>query len=85
MRRRIKDPRIILLDHPLEYKKGESQTNMEFSKEADWARAQEIEEEQVKTLCYKILEMKPDVVITEKGISGAFLSFSLISSRLPPI
>ncbi|PPQ92938.1 hypothetical protein CVT25_000102 [Psilocybe cyanescens] len=31
--------RIILLDLPLEYKKRESQTNMEFR---DWARAQEI-------------------------------------------
>ncbi|KIJ07185.1 hypothetical protein PAXINDRAFT_103066, partial [Paxillus involutus ATCC 200175] len=38
MRRRIKNPRIVLLDCPLEYKKGESQTNMEFSKESDWAR-----------------------------------------------
>ncbi|PPR05982.1 hypothetical protein CVT24_004619, partial [Panaeolus cyanescens] len=69
MRRRIENPRIILLDCPLEYKKGESQTNMEFSKEADWARAQEIEEEQVKGLCMKLLEFKPDLIITEKGIS----------------
>ncbi|RXW16076.1 hypothetical protein EST38_g9781 [Candolleomyces aberdarensis] len=69
MRRRIKDPRIILLDCPLEYKKGESQTNMEFSKESDWARAQEIEEEQVKALCERLLELKPDLIITEKGIS----------------
>jgi T-complex protein 1 subunit gamma len=28
MRRYIKNPRIILLDCPMEYKKGESQTNM---------------------------------------------------------
>ncbi|KAF8346132.1 chaperonin Cpn60/TCP-1 family [Amanita rubescens] len=69
MRRRIKNPRIVLLDCPLEYKKGESQTNMEFSKETDWARAQVIEEEQVKEMANKILEFKPDLVITEKGIS----------------
>jgi T-complex protein 1 subunit gamma len=69
MRRRIQNPRIILLDCPLEYKKGESQTNMEFSKEADWSRAQEIEEQQIKDLCHKLLEFKPDLVITEKGIS----------------
>jgi len=75
MRRRIENPRILLLDCPLEYKKGESQTNMEFSKETDWARAQEIEEEQVKQLCYKLLEFKPDLVITEKGISGMSFSF----------
>jgi T-complex protein 1 subunit gamma len=76
MRRRIVKPKIILLDCPLEYKKGESQTNMEFSKESDWQRAQDIEEEQVKALVYRILEFKPDLVITEKGISGAVSSLS---------
>ncbi|PPQ91550.1 hypothetical protein CVT25_008669 [Psilocybe cyanescens] len=50
--------RIVLLDLPLEYKKGESQTNMEFSKVGDWARAQEMEE-RAKQLCEKLLELKP--------------------------
>lgn len=77
MRRRIVNPRIILLDCPLEYKKGESQTNMEITKEADWARAQEIEEEQVKAMCSRLLEFKPDLIFTEKGISGL--------SSLPPL
>jgi T-complex protein 1 subunit gamma len=77
MRRRIKNPRIVLLDCPLEYKKGESQTNMEFSKDEDWARAQDIEEEQVKALIHKILEFKPDLVITEKGVSGMFFIYLL--------
>jgi T-complex protein 1 subunit gamma len=36
MRRRIENPRIILLDCPLEYKKGESMTAMEFTKEEDF-------------------------------------------------
>lgn len=75
MRRRIANPRIVLLDCPLEYKKGESQTNIEVSKEADWARIQEIEEEQVKSMVDKILELKPDLVLTEKGVSGAFTRF----------
>ena len=35
MRRTIKNPRVILLDCNLEYKKGESQTQMEFTKETD--------------------------------------------------
>lgn len=35
MRREIHKPRIILLDCPLEYKKGESQTNIEMTKEKD--------------------------------------------------
>lgn len=33
MRRRIEKPRILLLDCPLEYKKGESQTNVEVKEE----------------------------------------------------
>ncbi|GFH07457.1 T-complex protein 1 subunit gamma [Haematococcus lacustris] len=36
MRRKIHNPRILLLDCPLEYKKGENQTNVEISKEEDW-------------------------------------------------
>jgi hypothetical protein len=36
MRRRIEKPRILLLDCPMEYKKGENQTNVELSKEEDW-------------------------------------------------
>jgi T-complex protein 1 subunit gamma len=73
MRRRIHKPRIILLDCPLEYKKGESQTNIEISKEADFARLNQIEEEQVKAMVDRILEFNPDLVITEKGISGSFV------------
>ena len=49
MRRRMHKPRIVLLDCPLEYKKGESQTNIEISKEADFARINQIEEEQVRS------------------------------------
>ncbi len=36
MRRRIENPRVMLLDCNLEYKKGESQTNIEFTKEEDF-------------------------------------------------
>lgn len=73
MRRRIENPRILLLDCPLEYKKGESQTNIEISKEADWNRILEIEEEQIKLMCDRIMEFKPDLVFTEKGVSGESL------------
>jgi T-complex protein 1 subunit gamma len=70
MRRRIENPRIVLLDCTLEYKKGESQTNIEISKEDDWNKILQIEEEQVKLMCDAILAVKPDLVITEKGVSG---------------
>jgi len=69
MRRRIENPRIVLLDCTLEYKKGESQTNVEISKEEDWNRILQIEEEQVKSMCDAIIAVKPDLVITEKGVS----------------
>ncbi len=71
IRRRIEKPRIILLDYPLEYKKGESQTNIEISKEADWNRVLGIEEEQVKAMCEKLLiEFKPDWCSLRRGVSG---------------
>lgn len=88
MRRRIENPRIILLDCTLEYKKGESQTNIEISKEEDWNKILQIEEEQVKLMCDSILALKPDLVITEKGVSGTFTpdshDISLMSPRSGP-
>lgn len=69
MRRRIENPRVILLDCPLEYKKGESQTNIEITSEDSWNKILQIEEEQVKKMCDAIIALKPDVVITEKGVS----------------
>jgi len=77
MRRRIENPRIILLDCPLEYKKGESQTNIEITREEDWSRVLEIEEEQIKQLCDRILQHKPDLVFTEKGVSDLAQHFLL--------
>lgn len=69
MRRRIENPRIVLLDCPLEYKKGESQTNIEVTDEDSWNKILQIEEEQVKKMCDAILAVSPDLVITEKGVS----------------
>jgi T-complex protein 1 subunit gamma len=69
MRRRIVNPRILLLDCPLEYKKGETQTNMEVTKENDWNALLQLEEEQVALMCADIIRHKPDIVITEKGVS----------------
>ena len=77
MRRRIENPRIILLDCSLEFKKGESQTNIEITREEDWSKILEIEEQQVKQMCDKILEFKPDLVFTEKGVSDLAQHFLL--------
>ncbi|KAH9838868.1 T-complex protein 1 subunit gamma [Teratosphaeria destructans] len=77
MRRRIENPRIVLLDCTLEYKKGESATNIEITKEEDWNRILQIEEEQVKAMCDAIIAVKPDLVITEKGVSDLAQHFLL--------
>jgi T-complex protein 1 subunit gamma len=69
MRRRIENPRILLLDSPLEYKKGESQTQMDITGEDDWNTLLKMEEEYVENMCMEIIAHKPDIVITEKGVS----------------
>jgi len=75
MRRHIEKPKIILLDCPLEYRKGESTTNVEVNKEEDWQRLLELEEEYVKKICDDLLRFNPDVIVTEKGISDLALHF----------
>lgn len=60
----------MLLDCPLEYKKGESQTNVEMSAETDFARLLQLEEEYVQKMCNEIVAVKPDLIFTEKGVSG---------------
>lgn len=69
MRRRIEKPRILLLDCPLEYKKGESQANVELTNEEDWNTLLRLEEEYIENICAQIVAAKPDIVITEKGVS----------------
>merc|ERR1719313_1240523 len=77
MRRMIKNPRVLLLDCPLEYKKGESQTNVEVTKEADWEKLLMQEEEEIRKICDDIIKVKPDLVITEKGVSDIAQHFLL--------
>ncbi|XP_065059637.1 T-complex protein 1 subunit gamma-like [Rhopilema esculentum] len=69
MRRRIENPRILLLDCTLEYKKGESMTNIEITKEEDFNKILQLEEEYIKKVCNEIIGHKPDLVFTEKGVS----------------
>jgi chaperonin GroEL (HSP60 family) len=69
MARTIRRPRILLLDCPLEYKKGESQTSVELTREEDWAALLKAEEDWVKAQCEAIAALKPTLVVTEKGVS----------------
>jgi T-complex protein 1 subunit gamma len=77
MRRTIKNPRILLLDCNLEYKKGESQTVMEMTKETDMTDALQQEMDEIANMCNEIMKHKPDVVITEKGVSDLAQHFLL--------
>lgn len=54
MRRRIENPRILLLDCPLEYKKGESTTNVEIMNEEDFNSLLRQEEEYVEQICANV-------------------------------
>lgn len=69
MKRRIENPRIVLLDCPLEYKKAESQTNIEITEEADWDVILKMEEDWILDICKAIIKVKPTLVFTEKGVS----------------
>ncbi|XP_070712364.1 T-complex protein 1 subunit gamma-like [Pempheris klunzingeri] len=75
MPRCIKNPRILLLDCGLEYKKGESMTNIEVLKEEDFDRLLKLEEEAIKKMCIDIIKHKPNLVITEKGCSDLAMYF----------
>ncbi|OQV19629.1 T-complex protein 1 subunit gamma [Hypsibius exemplaris] len=77
MKRRVVNPRIVLLDCNLEYKKAESQTNIEISNEQDFTRLLQLEEEYIKQICDDIIRVKPDVVFTEKGVSDLAQHFLL--------
>jgi len=75
MRRKIAQPRVVLLDCTLEYKKGESQTSVEITNEGDWEALLKAEEDWIKGMVDEILKFKPDVVMTEKGVSDLALHF----------
>lgn len=75
MSRHKKNPRILLLDCPLEYKKGESQTNIEITEEDDWNAILKSEEAYIERLCNDIIKHKVDLVFTEKGCSDLAAHF----------
>lgn len=77
MRRSIKNPRVLLLDCPLEYKKGESQTDLKMMKDTDMHDALQQEINEIAQQCTAIMKWKPDVVVTEKGLSDLTQHFLL--------
>jgi T-complex protein 1 subunit gamma len=55
MRRRIENPRIVLLDCPLEYKKSESDVKVDITDERDWSALLRQEEEYIERMCAHIV------------------------------
>ena len=51
---------MLLLDCPLEYKKGDSNANVEITKEEDWNTLLRIEEEYIEHVCAQIVAARPD-------------------------
>ena len=75
MRRRIEKPRILLLDTALEYTKAQTNIAVEVSKDTDWEVLLKQEEDFLRNQAKMIIAFKPDVVITEKGVSDLSAHF----------
>ena len=75
MKRKVQNPKILLLDVSLEYSKGESMTNVEIEDSKDFSKLLAQEDEYVKKVCDEIIKFKPDIVITEKGICDLALHY----------
>jgi T-complex protein 1 subunit gamma len=59
MRRKIENPRILLLDCNLEYKKAESQMGIEVSNPDHWTTILKQEEDYIAQMCADIIKHKP--------------------------
>ena len=75
MKRRIEHPKILLLDCGLEYRKGESITNIEISDENVYAQVLAEEESQVRALCEAVIATGCNIVCAEKGVSDLALHY----------
>jgi T-complex protein 1 subunit gamma len=75
MRRRIEHPKVLLLDCGLEYRKGESITNIEITGDNDYADVLAEEETQVRDLCEAVIATGCDIVCCEKGVSDLALHY----------
>ena len=59
----------------LEYKKAESQTNLELKKEEDFEAVLRMEEDYIQRVCESLIRLKPDLICVEKGVSDLAAHF----------
>jgi T-complex protein 1 subunit gamma len=69
MRRKIVNPRVILLDCNLEAQKDNNGGTIDIETAEEWKQAMDEEESVVRKMVDDIIKWKPDLVITEKGLS----------------
>lgn len=74
MRRKIENAKVLLVDFPLEYRKGENQMNIEMHTGEAFSRALEVEEEQIEKMVGLLVKCAPDVIVSEKGICDHAIS-----------
>ena len=89
MSRRIEKPRVVLMDCGLEYKKGESVTNMEFSAATDFTAALQVRISKkivvsFSLLCRTTIFLHPLIMPQEAKESFAFpAKINSISPKIP--
>ena len=69
MRKYIEKPRVLLLDAQLEYKKANSMMNVELTDKNSLNDLLTAENDFLHACVLKILAVRPDIVITEKGVA----------------
>lgn len=79
MPKTLNNPKILMLDCNLEYKKGESIMNIEIDNTEDFTKILKHEEEQIKTTMECILKVNPNLVLCEKGVSD--LAYSILAEH----
>jgi len=81
MTKSFTNPRILVIDGGIEYKKGESKTTIEVQDSEKFSQFLAEEENQVKAWVEKIAVLKPDVVAVTKGVSE-YAAFLLFQSKI---
>ncbi|KAH0569688.1 TCP-1 chaperonin subunit gamma [Spironucleus salmonicida] len=69
MPKSLQNPRILLLDATLEYKKANSMLNVELQDKASLTALLNVENDFLNDCVDKIVKFNPNIVITEKGVS----------------
>eukprot|EP00768_Dysnectes_brevis_P004788 gnl/Dysnectes_brevis/346_a381_5155.p1 GENE.gnl/Dysnectes_brevis/346_a381_5155~~gnl/Dysnectes_brevis/346_a381_5155.p1 ORF type:complete len:533 (-),score=241.88 gnl/Dysnectes_brevis/346_a381_5155:86-1684(-) len=69
MPKRIENPRVVLLDCPLEYKKAQSMLNVELMEADGLTKLLEVEEAFIRAQVEAIMKHEPTLIVCEKGVA----------------